>query len=119
MLLKNPPARSFLRHKRWIWFRDLNHRNLPEGFFSSMLESAFILLYNTRVAEGYSRAAESSGIVTFYKEIESSEFLYTFQYLILYDKSSGYIATELWLEPFVNTDTDEEKIFYDASFMYI
>ncbi|KAJ3355780.1 KICSTOR complex protein szt2, partial [Kappamyces sp. JEL0680] len=99
------PARSYLWHKTSIWFEDLASGKAVE----SILENSFITLYNLRVSEGYLRAAEGPGTVTFYKELpiampDHPSFC-MIQYIILYDPLRRFLRSEIWLEPVRNRGT--------------
>ena len=100
-------ARSYLLKKSWVWFSDVC--DYKDDILVSILDAGYIHLYNGRISEDYSRAAEGPGCVTFYKEIVLADSHQTIavQYVLLFNLETKFLSSELWIEPLKNLEKDE------------
>ncbi|KAF9300037.1 KICSTOR complex protein szt2 [Mortierella antarctica] len=109
--------RSYMLHKHWGWkdqVRDSAY--LSENNLMASQDLAFQFLCAQRISEGFLAASVYPNRVVFCKEMELSaakESLLkgscTVQYLIFRSPVSGELVTELWMEPFL--DTNRHSIF--------
>ena len=90
-------ARHYLVHESYVWFADIS--STDDAAMSALVESCFIKLYNSRIADGFLRSSESPGSVTFYKEVALMDQEVTIQYILLYDPDTCFLCTEVWVDP--------------------
>ncbi|KAL5039193.1 hypothetical protein RTP6_006390 [Batrachochytrium dendrobatidis] len=100
-------SRPYLRLRRWVWFADIQVSSPAQiSVMRHIQERAFLVLYTSRLDDHFMPISESTGCVTFYREMEvtaggAADRTCAVQFVLLWNAEKLLFVTELWVEPLV------------------